>query len=96
MSMLWMFDITVVAKRSLICQWIATAETPREARALLNHHRTALHAQHSLRTVEHLPRPRGAAAYDEARSEDHLEEDLKAVRDREEDSEAGRKKCLVS
>lgn len=90
MSMIWMFDITVVAKRSLICQWIATATTPQEAGELLARHREALHKQQGIRHVEHLPTPRGAIGPEmnrEAEGSLRVEENQSTEDDR---------KCLVS
>jgi hypothetical protein len=89
MSMLWMFDITVVAERSMICQWIAPAVTPRESGELLDRHRKVLHSQQRIRSVEHLPTPRGAVASET----EGLERGEGAQRDGD---EGAVKKCLVS
>jgi hypothetical protein len=58
MSMLWMFDITIVAERSLICQWIASASTVKESQRLFDVGRKKLFDQKAIRRVERLPAPR--------------------------------------
>lgn len=52
MAMLWAFDVTAVARRSRIVEWIADCTTPREALLAVAHRR----AQMGLRPVEDLPR----------------------------------------
>lgn len=51
MSMLWVFDVDVVAKRSLIVDWIRDSQTPRQCHYDLFMART----EHGVRPVENLP-----------------------------------------
>lgn len=53
-----MFDVTVVAQRSLICQWISPALTPDDNILMFNNGRRELKTQHAIRDVEYLPSPR--------------------------------------
>lgn len=55
MSMIWMFDITIISQRSLIVKWIETANTPKEAIELMNIERKKLFHDGKLLPVEQLP-----------------------------------------
>jgi hypothetical protein len=93
MSMLWMFDITIVAERSLICKWISSATTVKEAQRLFDNERRRLYDQKVIRRVERLPTPR--LGHDE---EVEAEAGAQSRRERNDEGpeEERVKKCAIS
>jgi hypothetical protein len=55
MAQIWAFDVSVVAKRSWICGWIADAESVDECYENMHRQRNQLKANGKLLSIENLP-----------------------------------------